>query len=410
MAKNPRDLPPGRPFPVNPIRRNVLLLAACQALLLVNNVIFISLNGLAGFMLADNKGLATLPVTGYVVGGALWAVPASYFMKRFGRRAGFSFGSVMAIIGAGICATALYFRSFSLLCIGTLVTGAYSAFAIQYRFAAADMAPADFRAKAIALVLTGGIVGGIIGPESSKLTKDLFAVPFMGSYLSLMFFALASLCILQFLRIPNAKPEPSFSPRRPLSTIVGQPTFIVAVVSAALGYGVMNLLMTATPLAMGHEQHAFAATAFVIEWHVIGMYAPGFFTGGLIKRWGVLRVMSAGIVLNLVCIAISLSGHDVMHFWGALFLLGVGWNFLYVGATTLLTETYRPEERAKVQGINDACVFATMAISSFSSGLLLHADGWSMLNRISLAPLGIVLIALIWMARVRKTKSAIAAT
>ena len=391
------------------IRRNVILLAACQAMLLINNVIFISLNGLAGFMLATNKGLATLPVTGYVVGGALWAVPASYFMKRFGRRAGFSFGSVMAIIGAGICASAMYTSSFVLLCVGTLVTGAYSAFAIQYRFAAADMSTPEFRARAIGLVLTGGIVGGIIGPESSKFTKDLFAVPFMGSYLSLMFFAAVSLVILQFLRIPNPKIEPSSVPRRPLHEILSQPAFVAAVVCGALGYGVMSLLMTATPLAMGHEHHAFSATAFVIEWHVIGMYAPGFFTGSLIKRWGVLRVMSIGVALNVVCIAIALSGHEVAHFWASLFLLGVGWNFLFVGATTLLTEAYRPEERAKVQGINDACIFATMALSSFSSGMLLHADGWSMLNRISLAPLVVVLCALIWMARIRKRVAIVAA-
>lgn len=392
---------------MNPIRRNVILLAACQALLLINNVIFISLNGLAGFMLASNKALATLPVTGYVVGGALWAVPASYFMKRYGRRAGFSFGSLMGILGAGVCATAVYSHSFALLCLGTLVTGAYSAFAIQYRFAAADMAPADFRAKAISLVLAGGIAGGIIGPESSKLTKDMFATPFMGSYLSLMFCGLLSMIIIQFLRIPKPKIEAMSGPRRPLGEIIRQPTFVVAVLAAALGYGVMNLLMTATPLAMGHEQHPFSAAAFVIEWHVIGMFAPGFFTGNLIKRFGVLRIMAAGVALNFVCVTVALSGHEVMHFWWALFLLGIGWNFLYVGGTTLLTETYRPEERAKVQGINDSCVFATMAVSSFSSGLLLHADGWTMLNRISLAPLALLLAALIWMSRLRKAKTAV---
>jgi MFS family permease len=382
-----------------------MLLAACQALLLVNNVIFISLNGLAGFMLAANKALATLPVTGYVVGGALWAVPASYFMKRYGRRAGFSFGSLMGVFGAGVCALALYLRSFELLCLGTLITGGYSAFAIQYRFAAADMAPADFRAKAISLVLAGGIVGGIIGPESSKLTKDLFTVPFLGSYVSLMFCGLISMAIIQFLRIPNPKVETTAAPRRPLGEIARQPAFVVAVLAAALSYGVMNLLMTATPLAMGHEHHPYSAAALVIEWHVIGMFAPGFFTGNLIRRFGVLRIMAAGVALNLLCVAIALSGHEVMHFWWALFVLGVGWNFLYVGGTTLLTETYRPEERAKIQGINDSCVFGMMAVSSFSSGLLLHADGWTMLNWISLAPLAALLAALIWIARVRKAKA-----
>ncbi|MEO7761533.1 MAG: MFS transporter, partial [Casimicrobiaceae bacterium] len=264
---------------MNPVRRNVLLLAACQAMLLINNSVFITLNGLAGFMLATNKALATLPVTGYVVGGALWAIPAAQFMKRYGRRAGFTFGSAMGIVGSGICAAAIYFQSFELLCFGTLVTGAYNAFAVQYRFAAADAAPPDFRAKAIALVLAGGIAGGIFGPESAKLTRDLFSLPFIGSYLSLMVAGLVSIGILQFLRIPSPKVEAGLAPRRRLSEIARQPTFFVAVTAAALSYGVMNLLMTATPLAMGHEQHPFSAAAMVIEWHVIGMFAPGFFTG-----------------------------------------------------------------------------------------------------------------------------------
>jgi MFS family permease len=231
----------------------------------------------------------------------------------------------------------------------------------------------------------------------------------MGSYVSLMFFALASLIVLQFLRIPNPVVEPSHPTRRPTTEILGQPAFIVAVVCGSLGYGVMNLLMTATPLAMGHEQHAFASAALVIEWHVIGMFAPGFFSGSLIRRWGVLRVMTIGALLEALCIAIALSGHDVHHFWLSLFILGVGWNFLFVGATTLLTEAYRPEERAKAQGINDACMFATMAVSSLSSGMLLHADGWSMLNRISLVPLAIVILALVWMSRVRRAERIVAA-
>jgi len=390
---------------LNPVRRNVVLLALCQAMLLINNSVFISLNGLAGFMLAANKALATLPVTGYVVGGALFAIPAAQFMKRFGRRAGFTLGSLMGIAGSGVCALAIWLNSFELLCLGTLTSGGYNAFAVQYRFAAADTAPADFRAKAIALVLAGGIAGGFLGPESAKLTKDLMWLPFIGSYISLMAFALVSIGILRFLQIPNIKPEASATARRPLSQIARQPAFIVAVTAAAVGYGVMNLLMTATPLAMGHEQHPFSAAAFVIEWHVVGMFAPGFFTGDLIKRFGVLRVMFAGVALNLVCVGVALSGTDVMHFWWALVLLGVGWNFLYVGGTTLLIESYRPDEKALVQGFNDACVFAVMAVSSFSSGMLLHANGWTMLNRFSLVPLAVLLAALAWMAWVRRTRA-----
>ena len=391
---------------MNPIRRNVALLACCQAFLLVNNVIFITINGLAGFMLAPDKALATLPVTTYVIGSACWAIPASHFMKRRGRRAGFTFGSAMGFLGAAICGLAVSQQSFGLLLAGTLVTGAYNAFAIQYRFAASDMASDDFRAKAIALVLAGGIVGGIIGPEMAKHTIDILPARYLGAYLMLMVAAVLSMLVLRQLRIPDPKPDAQPEPGRPLREIARQPAFAVAILCAAFGYGVMNLLMTATPLAMGHEHHPFAMTALVIEWHVIGMYGPGFFTGSLIKRVGVLPVLAAGIALNLVCVAIGLSGHEVMHFWLALFLLGIGWNFLYVGGTTLLTETYRPAERAKVQGFNDSCVFATMAVSSFSSGMLLHADGWSMLNRMSLVPIAVLLVAVIWIARVRRRPAA----
>ena len=387
------------------VRRNVVLLSVAQALLLINNVVFITLNGLAGYMLAVEKSLATLPVTGYVIGGAIWAIPASQFMRRYGRRTGFMFGSAMGILGSGLCALAIYAHSFELLCFATVVAGAYTAFAIQYRFAAADIAPPGFRAKAIALVLAGGVAGGILGPESAKLTKDLLALPFVGSYLTLMVAGVLSIGILHFLRIPSPKAETIKATRRPFSEIAAQPALIVAVVVGALSYGVMNLLMTATPLAMGHEQHSFSSAALVIEWHVIGMFAPGFFTGNLIARFGVLRLMLVGAALNFVCVAIALSGTGVIHFWAALFLLGVGWNFVFVGATTLLTESHHPQEKALVQGINDACVFATMAASSFASGLLLHANGWTMLNHVSLAPLAIMTIAIVWLVRMRRVRA-----
>lgn len=387
----------------------MLLLSVCQALLLMNNVVFISLNGLAGYMLADNKALATLPVTGYLVGGALWAIPASRVMKRRGRRAGFTLGSVMGMIGAAICALAIALNSFELLCVGTLVTGAYNAFGIQYRFAAADAATPEFRPKAIALVLAGGIVGGVLGPESAKLTMDLLAVPFVGSYLSLIALALGSLAILRFLDIPNETPAPTAALPRNLRVLLRQPELIAAILAASLSYGVMNLLMTATPLAMGHEQHAFASVAFVIEWHVIGMFAPGFFTGSLIARYGTLRVMFVGVAFLLLCVAIALGGHEVMHFWWSLTLLGIGWNFVFVGATALLTQCYLPAEKALVQGANDACVFTTIALSSFASGLLLHANGWTILNWISLVPIAVLLATLAWMAWMRRARLAVPA-
>ena len=387
------------------VRRNVVLLSLAQALVLINNVVFITLNGLVGHMLAADKSLATLPVTGYVVGGALWAIPASHIMRRFGRRSGFIFGSVMGIAGSGLCALAVYVESFVLLCVATMVAGAYTAFSIQYRFAAVDVSPPERRAKAIAFVLAGGVAGGILGPESAKLTKDLLPIPFIGSYVSLMFAGVIAIGVLWGLRIPAPPPVIAAAPRRTLAQIAAQPAFVVAVLAGALSYGVMNLLMTATPLAMGHAEHAFAAAALVIEWHVIGMFAPGFFTGNLIVRFGVMRVMLTGAALTFACIAIALSGNGVAHFWASLFLLGIGWNFLFVGATTLLTETYRPEEKARVQGFNDACIFVTMAISSFTSGLLLHANGWTILNLISLAPLAVLSAALLWLAWRRRIRA-----
>jgi len=384
-------------------KKNVALLAGCQAMLFTNNVTLISLAALAGFSLADNKMLATLPATAYVVGAALTTLPASFFMRRFGRQTGFQVGAVMGIAGAALCCLALWLHSFWLLCAGVLVLGVYNAFGQYYRFAAADAASHDFKAKAISLVMTGGLVGGIIGPEMSKHTRDMFAVPFLGAYASLMVFCLITMALLAFIRIPQPSVAERHEPVRPLAQIMAQPAFVVAVTGSALGYGVMSLLMTATPLAMGLCGHAYDSAALVIEWHVIGMFAPSFFTGSLIRRLGVLRVMLAGAVLEALCVGIAVSGVQVAHFWWALTLLGVGWNFLYVGGTTLLTECYRPSEKAKAQGTHDFLVFLTTATSSFSSGLLMNRNGWEMLNYAALPVLAAIGAAIVWLALRRRT-------
>ena len=388
-------------------KKNVALLAGCQAMLFTNNVTLISLAALAGFSLADNKALSTLPATAYVVGAALTTLPASFFMKRFGRQTGFQVGTSMGIVGACICCVALWLHSFWLLCAGVLVLGVYNAFGQYYRFAAADAASFDFKAKAISLVLTGGLVGGILGPEMSKYTRDMFAVPFLGAYASLIVFCLITMALLAFIRIPQPGAAERNEPVRPLAQIAAQPAFIVAVTGSALGYGVMSLLMTATPLAMGLCGHAYSSAALVIEWHVIGMFAPAFFTGSLIRRFGVLKVMFAGTLLEALCLAVALSGVLVAHFWWALLLLGVGWNFLYVGGTTLLTECYRPAEKAKAQGTHDFLVFLTTATSSFSSGLLMNRNGWAMLNYAALPVLAVIGAAICWLALRRR--SAVAA-
>ena len=384
-------------------KKNVALLAGCQAMLFTNNVTLISLAALAGFSLADNKALATLPATAYVVGAALTTLPASFFMKRFGRQTGFQVGTSMGIVGAGVCCFALWLHSFWLLCAGVLVLGVYNAFGQYYRFAAADAVGYDFKAKAISLVMAGGLVGGIIGPEMSKHTRDMFAVPFLGAYASLIVFCLITMALLAFIRIPQPSVAERHEPVRPLAQIMAQPAFIVAVTGSALGYGVMSLLMTVTPLAMGLCGHAYSSAALVIEWHVIGMFAPSFFTGSLIRRFGVLSVMLAGVVLEALCVGVALSGVLVANFWWALVLLGVGWNFLYVGGTTLLTECYRPSEKAKAQGTHDFLVFLTSAMSSFSSGLLMNRNGWEMLNYAALPVLAVIGAAITWLALRRRS-------
>ena len=384
-------------------KKNVALLSACQALLMTNNSILLATNALAGYALATDKAFATLPVTAYIVGAALTTMPASLLMRRLGRRAGFALGAVFGIVGALICAYAAFAHDFWLLCAGALVLGIYNATGQYYRFAAADSASIDFKSKAISLVLAGGIAGGILGPETSKISKDLFAqAVFAGSYLSLGVFCLLAIGLVSLIDIPPLTLAEQKESGRPLSVIARQPAFIVAVLSAIIGYGVMNLLMVATPLAMMACQHPFSDAAFVIQWHVIAMFAPSFFTGTLIKRYGVINVMLAGVVLNLGCIGVALAGLAVANFWMAMVLLGVGWNFMFVGGTTLLTECHTPSERAKAQGANDLAIFITMAVTSLSSGLLFTLQGWKLMNQLAVPFLLLTGAAMLWFAALRR--------
>src|SRR6266850_4951024 len=394
---------------MNSTHRNVGLLAACQAMLLTNNSTLIAINGLAGLALAPYAALATLPVTAWVLGGALGTMPASLHMKRVGRQAGLTSGTLWAVVGALLCAAAISLQNFWLLCCGALVLGVYNAYGQYYRFAAADAATPEYRPTAISLVLAGGLVGGIVGPTLSRWTVDLAGRKFMGAYLVLIAFAVATIVLLRFIRIPAPSAAERAASGRPLREIAAQPKFIVAVLSAALGYGVMNFLMTSTPIAMLACGHDFGAAAFVISSHIIGMFGPSIFTGTLIRRFGVLRVMLAGAALNLVTIAIAFTGISVAHFWWSLVLLGVGWNFLYTGGTTLLTETYRPEERAQAQGANDQAIFLMMLVSSFSSGVAVTTAGWERVNLFALPLIAIVAVALVWFAahqRSRRTAGA----
>jgi len=389
-------------------RRDIFLLACCQALLLTNASGLISMNGLVGFSLAQTKTLATFGATTYVLGSALATMPMSLWMARVGRRAGFMTGALINVAGCGIAALALAWQSFALFCVATGIIGVYNAVGLQYRFAAAEVAaPAD-RAKAISLVLAGGVVGGLIGPQTARLGRDWLATPFQGSFLVLAAFALVALAVQSRVHVPAPSHEERSGRGRSLRMIARQPEFVVAVLAGALGYGLMNLLMTATPIAMNFCGHPFSAAALVIEWHVVAMYAPGFVTGSLIRRFGTLHVILAGVALTALATVVALNGISVVHFVAALALVGVGWNFMYTGGTTLLTQTYAPNEKARTQGLNDSIVFSTMGVSSLASGALVTTSGWDTMNRAALPVLALIALAVLWLLWIRRRAPATA--
>ena len=388
------------------MNRNLWLLALCQGLFLTNNVAFIAINGLVGLSLAPFGWMATLPVMGYVVGGALSTPLVARTQSRFGRRTSFQIGLAVALGSACVAAWAVMDKNFWLLVAATVVAGYYSANGQLYRFAAAELVPVPQRERAVSLVLAGGLIGAIAGPNLAARSRTLLEVPFAGAYVVLAGVALLAMLLMAFVRFPPHIATPSGSTAgRPLSEIMRQPVFMVACASAALGYGVMNLLMAATPLAMQQCGLSFDDAALVLEWHVIGMFAPGFFTGGWIKRFGALPVMATGVALNLACIAIALSGVELHQFAVALFLLGVGWNFLFTGSTTLSMGAYRPEEKDRAQAAINFCVFAVMAFTSFASGALVSTQGWAVLNWGSLVPVALTAAALAWLAVQQRSRA-----
>ena len=392
------------------MNRDLLLLTLCQGLFFTNNVTFIAINGLVGLQLAPLGWMATLPIMAYVGGGALSAPLVARHQRRFGRKRCFQLGLMAAIVSAALCALAASLRSFPLLLVATVVAGYYNANGALYRFAAIEVVDTAHKERAISWVLAGGILGGVFGPNLAAATRDLLPQPFTGAYVALIGVALLALLLMRRIEFPPLPESGAAGGRgRPLRELARQPTFVVAIIGAALGYGVMNLLMAATPIAMQQCGHPFSAAALVLEVHVLAMFSPSFFTGHLIKRLGVLPVMSVGALLYIGCVLFALSGQDVMHFAGALGALGVGWNFLYIGGTTLFTETYQPNERTTAQAAMDTCVLGTMAITSFSSGALVTTGGWSWMNLGSLVPLGAMIIALLWLARIRWQAGRIAA-
>lgn len=389
--------------------RNVLVLASSQALFQTASVMVMTVGALAGSRIAPEPWLATAPIAAMFLGTAAATWPAASLMARRGRRLGFILGALLGMLGGLLGAAGIWMGSLVLLSVGTGLVGAYQGCAQFYRFAAAEVSDLAFRPRAISYVLAGGVFAAIVGPELGRLGGPLLTAEFAGSFLLLAAVSLLATGLLLGLRAPapiSAGTAVPSEEARPLGTIVAQPAYLVALFGAATGYGVMILAMTATPLAMVHHGHGLQDAARVIQAHVLGMFLPSFFTGSLITRFGVLRIMLTGVALLSAHIATSLTGTGFGSFLGALVLLGVGWNFLYIGGTTLLTETYRQSERARAQATNDLTIFAVGLSSSLAAGSLLQGLGWQALNAVLLPWLALAGAAILWFAVARGRRPA----
>ena len=356
----------------------------------------IAVAALAGLVIAPEKSLATLPLATQYIATMCSTIPASLFMARVGRRTGFTLGQMIGAIGGLLSAYAVYTGAFWLLVGGCILLGIHNAFWQYFRFAAADAAEPAFRSRAISYVLAGGVIAAFLGPQLAKWTIDLAAVAFSASYATVALLCVISAVLLQFTRIPTPAYNPLATGGRPIRKIMATPVFIVAAMSSVIGYGIMAMLMTSTPLAMAICGFAFNASATVIQWHVMGMFLPSFFTGHLIKKFGVTTIIACGAVLQSLAIALALAGVAFENFIGGLILLGLGWNFMFIGGTTLLTESYSDEERAKTQAAHDFLVFAVVAAAAFASGALHETLGWSAVNLIGAVPIAAVFVTVVW--------------
>ncbi len=381
---------------------NIAILSVCQALAVSCLAVSAVVSPLIGASIAPTPTLATVPMSLQFVGMLITTVPASLFMGRFGRRVGFSVGSVVGLIAGITSGIAVYDSNFYLFCAGSLLLGSYAGFAGYYRLAAADTASEEYKSRAISWVLAGGLASAVIGPEIAKRTQGLVdGSPFAGGYIGVVCLALLSLALLQYLKIAHQRDIEQKSSGRPFGELLLQPGLLIAILCAMVGYGAMILIMIPTPLAMVSVGFPLERAAFVIQGHLIGMFAPSFFTGSLIHRFGVFPIIVIGGLLIVACAGVNLSGIAPMHFWGALLLLGVGWNFMFTGSTTLLTEWYRPEEKAKVQGLNDFLIFVTTSATSLSSGALFIAFGWQVLNLLIILPVVVAVASVLVYGRSR---------
>jgi MFS family permease len=382
----------------HPGHRQVLRLAVAQMLFMTTSVMVATVGSLAGARIAPSPAWATFPVATMLLGSAAMTFPASAWMERVGRRNGFLTGAAFGLLGGLTAALGVYLSSLALLAAGTFFVGSYQAFAQFYRFAAGEVSDAAFRPRAISLVLAGGVLAAFTGTLLARWGGPLIpAHAYLGSFLLLALVSVAALWLLRGVRVPAASTAELAGPRRPWRVIVGQPTYLVALFGAATGLGAMVLAMTATPIAMAHHHHGLDASATVIQLHILGMFVPSFFTGSLIARFGVLPVMFTGVLLLGGHVAGALLGTGFLDFATALVFLGVGWNFLYIGGTTLLTGTYAPSEKSKAQAINDMTVSTVGMVCSFSAGGLLATLGWSAMNVLLLPWLGLAALAIGWL-------------
>lgn len=365
--------------------RQVWILAGSQAIFQTVSILVMTIGGLAGEMLAPFPALATLPIATVSLGTVLATFPASLWMSRVGRKKGFCTGAAAGIVAGVLAVTALTLHSFLLLCLATFTVGIYQAFAQFYRFAAGEAVKKSYRTRAISIVMAGGVVAALLGPLLASRGSHLFSVPYLGSFMLLGLMALTGLGLLTRLQMPEQENTVTDSlPARHWLRVITQPAYCVALFSAASGFGIMVLAMTATPLAMKHHDYSLTQSASVIQIHVLGMFLPSFFTGRLIERFGVIRIMLAGVGAMLLYILLAMTGTQFSNFSGALFLVGLGWNFLYIGGTSLLATTFHPAEKGFAQAFNDMSVFVFTLFCSFAAGTLLNAFGWEKMNLIML--------------------------
>ncbi|WP_342735769.1 MFS transporter [Bradyrhizobium sp. B117] len=388
------------------VRANVVRLAAAQALTGANSAVIFATGAIVGATLAPDMSFATVPISMYVVGLAAGTLPTGAISRRFGRRAAFVVGTGLGALTGLLGCFAILHGSFALFCLATFLGGLYGAVAQSYRFAAADGASVAYRPKAVSWVMAGGVFAGVLGPQLVQWTMDVWS-PYLFAFSFLVQAAVALVAMGIVAGVDMPKPAPAdLHGGRPLLTIVSQPRFIAAALCGVISYPVMNLVMTSAPLAMKMCGLSVSDSNFGIQWHIVAMYGPSFFTGALIARFGAPVIVAAGLLLEAGAAGVGLSGLTAMHFWATLIVLGVGWNFSFIGASALVLETHRPQERNKVQAFNDFLVFGMMAIGSFSSGQLLANFGWSAVNMVVFPPvvLGLAVLSLVSWARRRKAR------